>query len=230
MGTEAVWIPLVMAALGTGVSVYNQNQTAKKQDNTLAQQIRDQQAIQQKANSRTSQLINQQSQQTDQPQKQASQAQFANQLAANQPEALNPLKSVGAVSDAYKSAGANAAQGITSYGNNQADLLSSIAAPGQQRRENQKNLDDYSTDIGNLKTQLGGQDFLSQLKLQGIRQNPYLSAASGLLGAGAGAMSSGGGNYGAMMSALAARSAKPVTGTGYDYLNDMSNNYLGSGQ
>lgn len=40
MGTEAVWVPLVMAAVATGASVYNTRQTERRQDNALAQQIR----------------------------------------------------------------------------------------------------------------------------------------------------------------------------------------------
>jgi hypothetical protein len=215
MGTGAEWLPWVAAALtatGTGVSIYNQNQTAKKQDQTLANQIRMQQGLQQKANARTAQLINNQAQQTDQPQKQASQQLFTQQLAANNPQALNPLKSVGAAGQAYQASGANAAQGITGYGKSQADTLSSIIAPTQQRRDNQKNLDDYSTDIGNLRTQLQGNDFLSQLKLNAIKPNPWLGALSGIA-TGVGGSMAGNANYGALLAAMRQGGPSPYATT-----------------
>ena len=42
MGTEAAWVPLVVAALGSGVQAYNVRQTAKEADAVAAQGIRQQ--------------------------------------------------------------------------------------------------------------------------------------------------------------------------------------------
>jgi len=219
----AALIPLAISAIGTGASIYNERQTAKKQDNVLAQQIRNQSATQKQANSRTSQLINDQAKQDDTVQKAQAQQKFQQQLAANAPQATAALKVPGAVSQAYQQAGANAAQGVTSYGANQGDLLSSMFAPIQQRRDNQKNLDDYGIDISNLKHNLNSDDFLSGLKLQAIRPNPWIGAASSLAGAAAG--SYGGGNsYGSLMAQLA---KQQNGGGGYGYTGQDSGDYLG---
>ena len=221
-GAEAFIIPALISAAGAGVNYYNSQNTAKQQDQALANQIRMQSQIQQKANARTSQLVQNQAQQTDVPQKQASQQLFAQQLAANQPQALNPLKSVGDVSQAYQQAGADAQQGITNYGQQQGNLMGSIIAPTQQRRDNQTNLDNYGVDIGNLKTQLQGQDFLSQLKLNAIRPNPWLSALGGLATGVGGAMS-GNAMTGALLSSLGGSKAAPVNPYSNYYANNSSN-------
>ncbi|WP_395644184.1 hypothetical protein [Rudaea sp.] len=125
-----------MGSIGDGgrrrrASYYNTQQTAKRQDNALASQIRQQSENQRKADARTGQMIQQQSQQTDQKEKSAGLLANQNVLQAKAAQAQKVSQASGAVSNAYQQAGANAAQGITSYGNQQSDLLSSINAPGQ---------------------------------------------------------------------------------------------------
>jgi len=221
-------VPLLLSAVSTGAAVYNQNQTAKKQDNVLAQQIRNQSATQQKANAKTSEFINGQAKQDDTAQKAQAQQKFQAQLAANAPQATAALKTPGAVSQAYQQAGANAAQGIAGYGSQQGDLLSSIAAPLQQRRDNQKNIDDYGIEIGNLKHQLGNDDFLSSLKLQGIRPNPWIGAAGSLAGGAAGAYGGGNGSsYGELMAKLSKSQNGQPGYAGYGYTGQDGADYLG---
>lgn len=195
------WVS-VAVAVGTslaaaGVSAYSQHQTAKKQDNQLAAQLRHQNETEQKVAARNAQLVQQQNQQTDQPQKTAAQQQYQKALQANQQNANQPLNQVGNVSDAYKKAGSDAALGIASYGSNLGNLTASIDAPGQQRRDNQKNIDNYGLDVNQLNRGQKGQDFLDQLKLNGIHGNPYVGLLTGVASAYARAkMGAGGGSSG----------------------------------
>ncbi len=52
LGTEAVWIPLVAAALGTATTVYSQKQAANKQDDQLSAQLSRQRNQQKQADAR----------------------------------------------------------------------------------------------------------------------------------------------------------------------------------
>jgi len=223
MGTEAIWIPLAMSALGAGANYYNQQQTAKKQDQTLAQQIRDQSAIQRQADARTGQMISQQARLTDQPQLQQQTAALTGQLKANQAQSVKPLQSAGAVSQAYQNAGADAAQGISNYGNTTAGLMAGMAAPTLERQANTVNIDNYANDLGALGRKLQGQNYLDTLKFQSIRQNPWIGLLGSGLQAGAGVYSgsSGSANFLAALKAAQAAKSGSYPYSGMDY-SDLS--------
>lgn len=196
MGTEGIYIPLILAAVGAATTAYTQKQAADKQDNQLSASLRAQRDKQHEADQKTNALIAQQGNVDDSKQKGSSLAAFTQAIQQNQGNAVNPLNQVGNVSDAYKKAGSDAVLGINKTGGNFADLVSSIDAPGQQRRDNIKNLDDYNSDINLIKRRNQGDDFLNQMRLRGIQPNPYGMLAGGLLsGAGKG-IASGGGSYG----------------------------------
>lgn len=189
------WVAVAIAVGTAVVGGYEQHQVAKKQDNQLAAQLRQQYATKQKAAQRTSQLIQNQAGQTDKPQETAAAKQYQTALSANQTQAQAPLATVGAVSDAYKKAGSDAALGISNYGTQRGNLTAAIDAPGQQRQDNRKNLDDYQLDLNNLNRGQQGQDFLSSLKLNSIRANPWIglltSAGRAYAGAKLGSANSG---------------------------------------
>lgn len=191
MGTEAIWIPLVMSAVATGASVYNSNQTAKRQDKQLASQLRSQADKQRQADARTAQLIQQQAASTDADERAGSLAKFTEQIQAHKAQAQRPLQSVGAVSDAYKQAGSDAALGMGQYAGNIASLLSSIDAPTQQRQNDALLAGRYQTDIGQLRRFSDGDDFLHQMRLRGIQRNPWIDAGASALGGAANAYGSG---------------------------------------
>ncbi|MBS1938158.1 MAG: hypothetical protein JSS84_10165, partial [Bacteroidetes bacterium] len=135
----------------------------------------------------------------------------------------------GAVSNAYQQAGANAAQGITSYGNQQSDLLSSINAPGQQRANNRVNIDSYAQDLGQIARKSKGDDFLAQIRQGGIRRNPYLDLASSLLGGASRAYRGGDDpDYSYLLDANASSGRSTGTWNGYDYLSSLFDPATGS--
>lgn len=186
-------IPLVISAVGAYASYSNTKNTAKKQDNQLASQIRMQQQKQREADARTHQFIDAQGKLTDAPQKSAEQRQIQTVLAANAGRSTNALNVPGAVSSAYERAGSDAALGVAHYGKQQGDLISSMDAPFAARRENQKAINDYSIDLSQLGRSLKGDNYLARLKYGAIQPNPWLTAFSSLASGAARGMAS---NYG----------------------------------
>ncbi len=193
MGTEAVWVPLVMAAVATGASVYNTRQTERRQDNALAQQIRNQSSRQRDADAKAAELIRREAGSSDADERQTALGKFTEQIQRARGNAERPLQTVGAVSDAYKKAGSDAALGMTSTATNFADLVSRIDAPMQQRQNDALARGRYGTDIDMIRRFASGDDYLDQLRLRSIRRNPWIDAGASMLNGYAGAYGGGGG-------------------------------------
>ena len=187
-----VAIPLILAAVSGTAQYVNQRNVAHEQDQTLAAQLRAQGQKQQQADARTAQLITQEQQSTDQPDKAKSLATYNKDLALKAPQATTALAAPPSASQAYAKDKQDAALGISDYGNQQADWLSSIAAPQLQRQRDQiTNIDPYRNDIGLISRANAGDNFLSNMKLNSIRGNPWLSLISGVSGGAASGMARG---------------------------------------
>lgn len=178
MGTEAVWVPLVMAAVAGGTTYVNEKNTAKRQDNQLAANLRQQGQLQQDANKKTGDLIQKTAASNDTGAKSSLLQDFMTQMQQKQGNATRPLDQVGNVSGAFTQAANDATLGVSQYGSKNAGLLSSIDAPNLQRRAEATDLSRFGTDLGQIKRQSAADQFLSQMRLQGIRRNPWLSAVS----------------------------------------------------
>lgn len=192
MGTEAVWVPLLTTALAAGATAYNTNRTAKKQDNALAAQLNRQGERQREADAKVSELITKTGASTSADEQVGALDQYMSQLRAQQGTATAGLNQQGAVSDAYKQSGADAALGINEYGSKVASLMSRMDAPALQRVNEAVEQGRIAGDIDRVKRFAGGDDYLARLKLQGIRRDPWIDlGASFAQGAGAGAANGG---------------------------------------
>ena len=187
------WVTIAVTVGTALVGAYEQKQVARKQDNALAAQLRQQAASEDTAKQRTQKFIQGQQQQTDQPQKTAAAQQYQTALKANQAASTQPLANVGNVSDAYKKQAADAALGISSYGSNLGNLTASIDAPGLQRQQNQRNIADFGIDVNRINEKQKGQDYLDQMKLNSIHANPYVGLGLQIARAYAGAKMGGAG-------------------------------------
>jgi hypothetical protein len=195
LGSEAIWVPLVLSAVSAGAAYVNQRNVAHRQDNQLAAQLRAQADKQHQADAKTAALIQSQQQSSDKDEKAHSLAGFQQAIAQKSGAATAPLTSLGAVSDAYEKSKSNAALGIADKANNFADNVSSIDAPTQQRQNDALTMGRYGTDVNQIRRFNQGDDFLANMRLRGIKANPLLSLVSGVAGGAAGAASAGG--YGA---------------------------------
>lgn len=205
MGTEAVWVPAVLAAVGSGIQAKEAHDTAKNMDQEAAQGIRLQGTHQRQADERVAQEVNKlQGSTPEDSQRQATDA-FMSQLKRTRAQAHGGDQ-VGAVSDAFTSGSAGANADIDKYGANRAGVLGRINAPGIQRQAETTSRLRAGTDLGLIGRASAGDQFLSQLRESQIRANPWTMAAGQVIGgAGSGMASSGG--YG--------KKSKPYGGAGY---------------
>lgn len=208
MGFVVPLIPYIIAAVGTAATIVNQRNVAHKQDQELASQIRAQGQKQQLADARTATLIQSQKDLSDAPDKAKSQAAYNKDLALKAPQSTAALQGPAAASAAYAKDKSDAALGVAQYGNQQADWLSSIQAPGMSRQRNIiENIDPYRNDIGLIARNNQGDNFLSNMRLRGIRPNAGLSLIAGIAGGASSAMAAGG--YGAGSGTQAAAAGDP---------------------
>lgn len=194
MGTEAVWIPLVMAAVGTAASVYNTRQTAKKQDNALAAQIRASSKKGEEADQRTKQLIDQTAASNPQAEREKALQQYTAALKSGGGAATAGLDAQkGAVSSRFAQDAKDAALGVSQYGDTQAGLFSTIDAAKRMRDDEGFNRARTATDLDAIARRARAQDFILGLKTQGITRNPWIDAGAGMLKSYAGSYAGGAG-------------------------------------
>jgi hypothetical protein len=175
MGVETA---LIVGALGAGASAYNTYNTARKQDNEVARQIRAQSQLQDQANQRVAQAITEQATSSPDDERQASLDSYLKQLSKTSGNATNGLNAVGAVSDRYTSDADAAAGDIASTGQTTADIMSRIDAPVRQRQNEGISFGRLASDIDRLGQKSASQDYIGQLRLNSIQRNPWLDAAA----------------------------------------------------
>lgn len=178
MGTESVWVPLAIAAVSAGAQYYNTQQTAHKQDNALAEQIRNQAAQQREADARVTKTVQDTAASNPDAARDSVLDQYMQQMRRHQTAATGNLNTPVGASQAFKQDAANAALGVQNYGSQFADLMSRIDAPALQRQQEAFNFGNLSTDLAGIKRNAAGQDFLDELRLRSIRRNPWIDAAS----------------------------------------------------
>lgn len=192
------WVTIAVTVGASLVNAEQQRAVARKQDNQLAAQLRQQSASEDKVRQKTQQFIQQQQQDTTAPQKAQAQTQLDTALKANAAMAQAPTQAtVGNVSDAYKKASQDAALGVANYGANRATTIAGMEAPTLNRQANVRNIADFGIGVNEINRQQRSQDYLDQLKLNSIHANPWVSMLTGVAGGlararmGAGAAGSG---------------------------------------
>jgi hypothetical protein len=176
MGAAA--LPLVALAVGTGAQVYNQNRTAKRQDEALAAGIRKQAGEQRRADQRIGEAIGQIEQSS--PADAIRQAREGYQTAIRGTEGLaRSGQALSGLSDEFDAASRDANAQAAGRVGKIADLLSRIDAPLQQRQGEGFLSQDLSTDLGVIRRRAQGQDQLARLRASQIRNNPWIDAFAG---------------------------------------------------
>lgn len=192
MGTEAAWIPAVIAAVGAGASAKNTYDTAKRTDNEAAAGIAAQAQKQRQADSRVNQEVQQLQASSPEQERANATNQFMDQLRRTRGEQYD-TGSAGATSGAFKTDTANAATNVADFGKTQADQLARISAPSRQRSNEQISFGRLGSDLGGIGRAANGDAFLSQLRLRGIQRNPWVDAGAGVAQGVAGGMAQTGG-------------------------------------
>lgn len=189
MGTEAIWVPLVTAAVAAGTSYYNSNQTAKRQDRAAADAIRNQRAIQDEANAKVNRTLQDVQASSPAEERKTAEDAYLQQVKNAQSLARANLDEDG-VSSAYDEAAGKAGNQAQGYAQQIAGLMARMDAPINQRTNEGFSFGNLTSDLGGVQRKSAGQQWIDQLKAATIRRNPWLDAA-------ASAMSAYGSSYGA---------------------------------
>lgn len=187
------WVATAIAIIGAGVNYHNTEQTKKRQDNELGLQIQQRAARQDEADKEVMKTVAERAANSGDSARSSMLDQYMNQVRAAQGSATTGLRQVGGVSDAYRQAANDAALGISDYAGDTASLMSRIDAPVRQRQGEAQQNAQLSTALSLIGNRSAGQDFLSNLRLQGIRRNPGLDAFVQVANAYAGSAGGGGG-------------------------------------
>lgn len=190
MGTEAFWVPAVLAAVGAGTSYYNSEQTAKRQDNAAADAIRNQRAIQDEANAKVNRTLQDVQASSPTEERKSAEDAYLEQVRNAQALARANLDQDN-VSSAYDAAAAKAGNQAQGYAQQIAGLMARMDAPVNQRTNEGFAFGNLTSDIGGVQRKSAGQQWIDQLRSATIRRNPWLDAAAAALSGASGAYSSG---------------------------------------
>lgn len=209
------WVAVAVAAAAALTSAYNTRQTAKKQDQAIAEGIRQQAKIQKRGNQQISMSLDKLEKSRSGPEQASALEQYRQALRGTESQARSG-QAVEGLSEAYDAAtreGTATAQGNVG---NIADLLSRMDAPNLQRQREGIGAADLGLNLSTLGRDAAGADFLARMKAQNIRRNPWLDAAAAAMSAYAGG--GGGGGFGGGTYTSRGTSATPqttATGSGY---------------
>jgi hypothetical protein len=181
---------LVLAGLAAAGSAYNTNRTAKKQDAAAAQGISRQAALQAENNANINRTL-QFGQQSKPDDFEANRlGQYSQAIRAKLAQANSGLQGSGASSAAFKEAANDAGGQAKGYADTLGGLMAKMDAPTLQRQEESYSYGNLGMDLDRQRSSIQGEDFLTRLRVGGIRRNPYIDAASAAMG---GVASAGGG-------------------------------------
>lgn len=214
MGTEAVWVPIVAAAVAGTTTYVNNRNMAKRQDNELAAQLMRSSAKQKQADAKVNEAIAKTGASTGESERGTVLSQYLSQLNRAKGATMGGLTDMPAANDAYRRDAANAALGLEETGKNRAELFSTLDAALLQRQNEAELRRDTGSDLDVLAGDVAADDYLTRLRLRGIRPNPYLSAIGSAASAFGGAYS--GGAAGGAASALGSSAGGSGWGGGAD--------------
>lgn len=215
-----VGIALLLAS--AAANHYNNEQVAKKQDNILAGQIKQQGVRQAEADQAISEALRERTQSTGEQDRASAASQYLDQVRAAQANATQGLGQRGAVSSAYQQSANDAALGIGDYADKTANLMARIDAPMQQRQREAMAADQLQSNLGLIGRKSAGDDYLAQLRLRSVRPNPWLSAAASLMGGAAQGVAGRAAAAGGGMSGAAAGSTQNFGSNAGSWFSDPS--------
>lgn len=194
MGTEAIWVPLALAAVSSGAEAYNQSSANQRQQDTETQGILQQQKLQQQAAGNVNNTIKAISNSNPTQTTQSSIGDFVNQLRKNQAASTNPsAEAAGGVpgaSSRYAADTSSDNQSIQDYGSQLASQMGAINGAVRQRQNEGLAMGNLSTQNSLLGAQSGADSFITQLRAASAgQQNPWVGLGAGLVGNAAGASS-----------------------------------------
>lgn len=183
-------IALALAAASAGLQYQNTRRTAQKQDNALADSIRNQSARQRVVDSKVNDEVRKLEASRSNDERATALQNYTQTLKRNA-GALQQGLTPGVGSDTFKADAAQASTDATKYAGDTAGLMARVDAPNMQRQGEAFSRGMLGTDIDVESRGARGQAFLDELRLRGIRRSPWMDAAATMASSYAGGMAGG---------------------------------------
>jgi hypothetical protein len=197
MGTEAFWVPAVLAAVSAGGQYANASNAASRANNGETQSIIDQGQIRNQANGQVQQLTKQIAGNNPNALKDQAETSFVNALRQNAagstqggntaPGSTNFGASVSALapstvgSSRYKAGTAASQKQVEQFGNTNAGEMASVDAAVRQRQNEGLAMQTLGTGLNGLGAQSYTKNFVDQLRAQTAgQQSPWVGLFSNL--------------------------------------------------
>lgn len=180
-------VALGLAAASAGAQYYNTQNTAKKQDNQLADQIRNQSKYQREADAKVSAEVANLKGSTSASEKTQAMQAYMDNLVRNRNKLQTGLTPEAVGSAAFGADKLASAAAVDARAANTANLMARMDAPTMQRQGEGFGFGQLASDLGLVGRKASGDNYLDELRLRGIRRNAGLDLAASLMGAGAGA-------------------------------------------
>ncbi len=204
MGSEAFWVPVAIAALGSGAQAVNQSNANKRANNAETESIANQAQFRRQANDQVKNLTQQISQNSPQQIANKETSDFVNTLRRNaagsaQPGAtgssdtnfgapVSALAPASGASSRYKSGIADSQKEVQQYGTKEAGQMSAIDAAVRQRQNEGLAMQTLGSNLNTLGAESYTKNFVDQLRSQAAGQtSPWVGLFSNMLQRGAGA-------------------------------------------
>lgn len=165
MGTEAIWVPLVLAAAGATAQTVNNRNIAKERERIANQGIAAQASKQREAEARINEELGAQARSSPEAEQRESLNEFTSALASAKSKSSGET-SVPMGSDRYQTDETASKAAIQNYGEQQADIQSRIMAPLRQRENEDISRRRTGGDVAGIARNADAEAFLNQL-LQG---------------------------------------------------------------
>jgi len=202
MGTEAFWVPALIAAAGSGVQAVNQSNANSRGQNAEVQAIDQQQQYKQQANDQVKALTQQITANNPQQIAATEQAKFVDQLRQNQAGSAAggstgsdpnnfgaPVSALGpsaGASSRFKTGAANSQKEVQQYGNTQAKNMSAMDAAVRQRQNEGLAMNTLGANLNTIGQASAGTGFVNQLRAQTAGQaSPWANMFGSMLKTGA---------------------------------------------
>lgn len=190
------WAVTAMVA-AAALTAYNTKETARKQDRAVSKGILARMQSTREQSDAMQKTLAQLRDSNAQPAVAQANTDYLRALAAPRPGgAASQPATVGALSDAYRTAAGAAANDSTALADKTAGLMALTDAPGIQRQGESAQIGQLSAALGRIGISANDATNMAQLKARGIRPNPWIGLAASALsayGSGAAAGAGGGG-------------------------------------
>lgn len=174
LGTEAIWVPAVISALGAGVGAYNQDQALRDQDREAARGIREQMSLSDQAAKRVNKQI--QDTKNSTPAAETAQAESDFAAAIKRAQAARGSNLQGPGGERFQDDLGLARTQAANEGKTLSQQLARIDAPQFQRFREGVNANNAAVDLSMLDDRSRAQDFLTRMRISSRRANPWVDA------------------------------------------------------